>query len=77
MIESSSHLGAVDTAEPARLLKVDEVAKILGRSRSQTYDDCNAGRIRGVVRIGSSVRVHSIVFYRWLEEQAQQDGGAQ
>ena len=51
------------------LLRVDEVAEMLGLGRSKTYELVATG-ILPVVRLGRSVRVPAEGLRRWLEEQS-------
>jgi excisionase family DNA binding protein len=52
------------------LLKVDEVAKMLGLGRTKVYDMMGAGELP-VVRIGSAVRVPRKQLLDWIEEHTE------
>ncbi len=56
-----------------RLLKVSEVAQILGVSRSQVYEMLSQGELPGV-RIGTSVRVPVGRLQLWIRNRV--DGGS-
>lgn len=50
------------------LLRVAEVAKILGLSESGAYRQLDLGRIPGKVKQGRRVYVSSSPFWRWLDQ---------
>jgi excisionase family DNA binding protein len=50
------------------LLKVDEVAEMLGLGRSKTYELVATG-VLPAVRLGRSVRVPAKGLRQWLDEQ--------
>lgn len=62
--------------EPERwLLRVDEVAALLGLSRAKVYGLIQAGRIPSV-RIDSSRRVPADALRAWVEQQTLQAGSS-
>lgn len=70
-------MGAKRTARPIptpgtpTLLRVDEVAEILGLSRSRAYDLLRRGEIPGTVRFERALLVRGPEFWRWLNGQEE------
>lgn len=58
-----------DTAP--ELLRLGEVASLMSISRSQAYQLALDGRLPGVVRIGTSVRIHRRTLLAWLDAQSR------
>lgn len=54
----------------ALLLRPAEAAALLGISRSRLYELARAGDLAGVLRIGTTIRVHRGILEAWLIEQA-------
>jgi excisionase family DNA binding protein len=61
----STQQTAKDCDEPI-LLRVDEVAGMLGLGRSKVYDMTNVGELP-VVKLGSPVRVPKQELRKWIE----------
>lgn len=60
-----------DSAPPRRLLlRVDEVAAILGVGRAKAYALVGEGQLPSL-RLGGSLRVPAAALERWVEEHAQ------
>lgn len=55
------------------LMRPPEVAEYLQVSRSKVYAMLAADALPGIVRIGTSVRVHRATLETWLERQAAGD----
>lgn len=53
-----------------RLMKADEVAKVLGVSKSRAYGLMASGMFP-VVRINTAVRVSRVQLERWIREQSE------
>lgn len=53
------------------LLRLGEVASLMAISRSQAYQLALDGRLPGVVRIGTSVRIHRRTLLAWLDAQSR------
>lgn len=62
------------TGEPL-LLRAEEVAKLLGISRSKAYSGLNSGLIPGRIKIDRALRCHRPTLLKWLADEAS--GGAQ
>ncbi len=58
------------TNEVPRLLRIAEVAAVLGVSRSKAYQLAQAGDIP-TIRMGASVRVPSAALAAWVESRTQ------
>jgi excisionase family DNA binding protein len=66
----------MDTSKPRVtpvLLRVEEVARMLGLARSTIYLLIERGELPSV-RIGRAVRVHSARLESWLDEQSANIG---
>ncbi len=57
----------------ARLLKVPEVASILGIGRTQVYELLRRGETPGIIRFGHPTRINSEALQRWIRERAEQE----
>jgi len=55
---------------------VDQLVQVLQRGRRQLYEDIEAGRIPGVIRLGRSIRVSRHAIDAWLDNGAQHERGA-
>jgi excisionase family DNA binding protein len=56
------------------LLRMTEVAELLGVSRSTAYAMASAGELPGVVRIRGGIRVSNEVLKDWLARQQKDEG---
>lgn len=69
------------TAEPARLLDVQQVADLLGVSGRHVYRLADSGRMPRPLRLGGSVRWNIAEIQKWIAEgcpavsQAKWGGG--
>lgn len=74
LLVSIPHYGdgvaAARTLQP-ELLRIDEVAALLGIGRSKAYVMSSAGTLTGVIRIGRSVRVSRRALERWIDRMAE------
>lgn len=67
---SSSPATAATKAVPDRLLKVKEVAEVLGLGKSKVYEMMQAGELP-VVRIGTARRVPLLELQRWIQARTE------
>ena len=56
------------------LLRMTEVAELLGVSRSTVYAMASAGELPGVVRIRGGIRVSNEALKDWLARQQKDEG---
>lgn len=61
------------SAEPDRVLTVDEAAPLLRVNRKTLYAAIGAGQIPGVLRVGKTIRLSRAALLRWMGVSA---GGA-
>ena len=82
--ENEAHDAQADAAEPAALLRVGQVARLLNCSTKQVFRMVEAGRMPGPVRLGGLVRWRRALLMQWIgqgcppcagEQQHQQQGG--
>ena len=64
---------SVNTEQPA-LLRVNEVARIIGFGRSKTYDLIRAGEIPSI-EIDGNIRVPRKSLQDWLDQKISSAGG--
>ena len=62
-----------DTSAVTRLLKAEDVAKLLGRSPDAIYRLARKGLIGGVVRMGRTVRFHPGALEEWFRTGGKSD----
>lgn len=72
LIKRTAPIPSEPTAN-SRLLKVAEVASILGISRASVYNLLQRDELPGKLKFGCSVRVDSAVFHKWLRDMAEQE----
>jgi excisionase family DNA binding protein len=61
---------SVVAVEPA-LLRIPEVAQVLGLSRAKTYALIAAGELGPVIRIGTASRLRTVDVYSWINQRAE------
>lgn len=57
------------------LLKVREIAELLGFSPPTVYYKLREGSIPGLVRVGQSIRVQRQTFEAWLQRMGSETNG--